>query len=122
MSAGSGGASRRQDRGPRFEPCVALDSPSPRTIVPRSIAHPSVRVRLALVATTGAVVALVVLSLSVNALLERNLITDVDARLAERATAVSTEISEQGSIEPPVDTSDPEYREPILVWRYTSTG
>jgi two-component system OmpR family sensor kinase len=73
-------------------------------------------------ATAGAIFALVLLSLSINALLERTLIADVDTRLADRARAAAAEISEKGNIEPSVDTSDPEYREPLLVWRFTAGG
>jgi signal transduction histidine kinase len=82
--------------------------------------HPSVRIRLALMATSGAIVALVLLSLSINALLERGLISDVDARLADRARAAVVEITETGAGEVPVETTDPEYREPLLVWRFNA--
>ena len=90
--------------------------------MPSALRHPSVRIRLALMATAGAIVALILLSLSINALLERTLVADVDARLADRAKAATAEISEKGNIEPSVDTSDPEYREPLLVWRFTAGG
>jgi signal transduction histidine kinase len=81
-----------------------------------------VRIRLALMATAGAIVALVLLSLSINALLERTLVADVDARIADRVKAAAAEISEKGTIEQSVDTSDPEFREPLVVWRFTASG
>ena len=73
-------------------------------------------------ATAGAIVALVLLSLSINALLERTLVADVDARIADRTRSAIAEISEKGTIEPSTPTSDPEYREPLLVWRFTASG
>jgi two-component system OmpR family sensor kinase len=87
-----------------------------------NVRHPSVRVRLAVMATAGAVVALILLSSSINTLLERTLVADVDVRLADRARAVIAEITEKGTNEPLVATVDPEFREPLLVWRFSAAG
>lgn len=84
--------------------------------------RPTIRVRLAGAATLAAIVALVTLSLVVNFLVETTLVADVDARIGARKNAVVAELSESRSNEIPGEATDPEYREPLLVWHFSAGG
>jgi len=70
----------------------------------------------------AALAALLLVSLVVNALLERTLVGDIDGRLASRSRVVLTELSEAPGTEPRADNQDPEFREPLLVWRFVGSG
>lgn len=84
--------------------------------------RPSIRLRLAAAATLAAVVALLLLSVAANFLVANALIGDVDSRIDTRIRAVVAELSESAGAEVPGEAVDPEYREPLLVWHFSSTG
>lgn len=84
--------------------------------------RPSIRLRLAAAATLMALVAMALLSVAANILLENALITDVDARIDARTKAVVAELSETTRSEIPRESVDREYREPLLVWHFSVTG
>jgi signal transduction histidine kinase len=84
--------------------------------------RPSIRLRLAAIATLAAVVALVLLSVGAHILVENALINDVDSRIGTRSRSVVAELSESAGAEVPAEAVDPEYREPLLVWHFSSAG
>lgn len=84
--------------------------------------RPSIRLRLAAAATLAAVVALLLLSVAANYLVEHALISDVDTRIDTRTRAVVAELSEPAGAEVPGEVVDPEYREPLLAWHFSSAG
>jgi signal transduction histidine kinase len=84
--------------------------------------RPSIRLRLAALATLAAMVALVLLSVGANIVVESALISDVDSRIGTRTKAVVAELSESTGAEVSGEAVDPEYREPLLVWHFSSAG
>jgi signal transduction histidine kinase len=84
--------------------------------------RPTIRVRLAGAATLTAVVALLLLSSVANVLVDNALVGDVDSRITARTSMVVAELSESASTEIPGETTDPEYREPLLVWHFSDSG
>ena len=84
--------------------------------------RPSIRVRLAAAATVTAFGTLLLLSVVANLLVENALVGDVDSRIGTRTAAVVAELSESAAGEIPGEATDPEYREPLLVWHFSPTG
>ena len=82
----------------------------------------TIRLRLAAAATVTAVVALLLLSAVANLLVENALVSDADSRIATRTAAVVAELSEAPAGEIPGEATDPEYREPLLVWHFSPAG
>ncbi|MHB8509619.1 MAG: sensor histidine kinase [Candidatus Dormibacteria bacterium] len=82
--------------------------------------RPSIRVRLAAAATLTAVAALLLVSVVANFLVEKALVGDIDSRISTRTNAVVAELSESVTNEIAAEATDPEYREPLLVWHFSA--